>query len=234
MAEIESNNHFLKHMPPADGELIEKELEAIDLPVRFELEPMNKPISHVYFLERGLASVVARNSRGLETEITLIGSEGWTGQSLVLGARQTPNRTFMQVSGAGFRVASDVFLNACDRSEILRRFALRFVHLCFVNASQTALVNAHGRLEERLARWLLMASDRLGSDSLDLTHEFISHMLGVRRAGVSLAIQEFARKGVLANARGRVEIRDRQTLADCANGYYGVPESEFQRLLAVR
>ena len=233
MGEISPNNYFLGHMPSSDWDLIKDELEAIDLPLRFELEPVNKPITHVYFIERGLASVVARNSRGLETEIALIGSDGWTGQSLVLGSGQTPNRTFMQVAGSGLRLKSEVFQDAINRSDTLRSFALLFVHVWFVNAAQTALVNAHGRLEERLARLLLMAGDRMGGSALALTHEILSHMLGVRRAGVSIAIQEFVRKGVLASARGRVEIRDRQALAGYANGFYGIPESEYRRLIGV-
>jgi CRP-like cAMP-binding protein len=99
-----------------------------------------------------------------------------------------------------------------------------------VQSSYTALANAKGNIQERLARWLLMAQDRLNSDVLELTHEFLALMLGVRRAGVTIALGHFERRGMIEIARGAVTVNDRDGLQECANGLYGQPEAEFERL----
>jgi CRP-like cAMP-binding protein len=117
-----------------------------------------------------------------------------------------------------------------DQSITMTRWFMRFAHVFAVQASYTALANARGTIEERLARWLLMAQDRIGSDVLELTHEFLALMLGVRRAGVTIALQHFENNGILQTARGAVTIADREGLEDCANGLYGQPEAEFERL----
>ena len=226
------NNWFLKQLSASDLEVIKDNLECVDLPVRFELEPANRPISHVYFLEDGLASVVARSRNGHESEVALIGADGWTGLTVALGCTQSPNRTFMQLAGSGHRISADAFRNALGQSETIASLAHHFVQLFIVQLSQTAVVNAHGRLEERLARWLLMASDRIGGSTLALTHEFLGYMLGVRRAGVSIAIQELARNGVLGRRRGVLIINDRDALVRTANGFYGILEKEAKRLKA--
>ena len=225
-------NCFLRRLSPADLKIIRDQLEPIDLPVRFELEPANRPISHVYFLEEGLASVVARSSNSHESEVALIGADGWTGVTVALGCTQTPNRTFMQLAGSGHRISTDLFRSALRQSESFTAMTHQFVQLFIVQLSQTAVVNAHARLEERLARWLLMASDRIGGGTLALTHEFLGYMLGVRRAGVSIAVQELARNGVLGRRRGVLIINDRESLVRIANGFYGVPEREAARLKA--
>jgi CRP-like cAMP-binding protein len=109
-----------------------------------------------------------------------------------------------------------------DRSATLLRTFLRFAHVFAVQCAYTALANAHGTLEERLARWLLMAQDRIEADQLVLTHEFLALMLGTRRAGVTTALGHFESKGVVATMRGAVTTMDREGLEQCANGLYGV------------
>jgi hypothetical protein len=136
----------------------------------------------------------------------------------------------MQVEGSGQSISADHLSNAMDRSVTMARCFQRFAHVVAVQASYTALASAQGKLEERLARWLLMAHDRIGSDVLKLTHEFLALMLGVRRAGVTTALQHFEVKGVLHTARGSVTVADRGGLEECANGLYGQPEAEFERL----
>ena len=102
--------------------------------------------------------------------------------------------------------------------------------LSIIQANYTALANARGCIGERLARWLLMARDRLDSDEMILTHEFLALMLGVRRAGVSEALRDFEKKGLVETARGSVTIMDREGLEESANGLYGLPEAEYERL----
>ena len=99
-----------------------------------------------------------------------------------------------------------------------------------VQSNYTALANAHGKLEERLARWLLMSQDRIADDELVMTHEFLALMLGVRRAGVTVALQHFEGRGCISTARGTITIKDRDGLEESANGLYGAPEAEYERL----
>jgi CRP-like cAMP-binding protein len=108
----------------------------------------------------------------------------------------------------------------------------RYAHAFAVQAAHTALANAQGKIEERLARWLLMAHDRTTGDSLHLTHEFLALMLGVRRAGVTTALHALESNALIENSRGSIVILDRAGLEASANGLYGVPEAEYERVCA--
>jgi CRP-like cAMP-binding protein len=155
-----------------------------------------------------------------------------TGLAIVHGADRSPCDVFMQIEGQGQRISADNLRMAMDQSATLLRTFLRFAHVFGVQSGYTALANAQGTLEERLARWLLMAHDRIADDQLLLTHEFLALMLGTRRAGVTTALGHFDRKGVVETARGAVTVLDRQGLEECANGLYGEPEAEFERLFS--
>ena len=117
-----------------------------------------------------------------------------------------------------------------DESRTLWTCLLRYAHAFGVQANYTALSNARGDISERLARWLLMARDRLDDDEVPLTQEFLGLMSGIRRAGVTGALRDFELKGLVETARGLVIIRDREGLEECANGLYGPPEVEYERL----
>ena len=195
------------------------------------MQSANRRIKTVYFIESGLGSVVAvAGGERRQAEVAVIGREGMTGLPVVLGAERAPCDVFMQVAGNGQSIGADQLSGAMDQSATMTRCFMRFAHVFAVQASYTALANARGKIEERLARWLLMAQDRIGSDTLELTHEFLALMLGVRRAGVTVALQHFENKAILQTARGAVTIADRDGLEECANGLYGHPEAEFERL----
>ena len=125
---------------------------------------------------------------------------------------------------------ADDLREAMQDSPAIRICFLHFAQAFMVQAAHTAVANGRGKLEERLARWLLMAHDRLEGNDLPLTHEFISLMLNVRRAGVTEALQGLSRKGVVSAKRGSVVVEDRAGLEARANGLYGIPESEYLRL----
>jgi CRP-like cAMP-binding protein len=113
----------------------------------------------------------------------------------------------------------------------LREVLLRFVQSFLIQATHTAISNGSARLEERLARWLLMAHDRIESDDLPLVHEFLALMLGVRRPGVTIGIHSLEGAGLIEARRGVIKILDRKGLEDAANASYGVPEAEYRRLM---
>jgi CRP-like cAMP-binding protein len=154
-----------------------------------------------------------------------------TGLAVVLGADRTPHDTFVQSAGNGWRISSDALRSAMATSPTLRIALLLFVQAFSIQASHTAIANSRGKLEERLARWLLMAHDRSDGDRLQLTQEFLSQMLGVRRAGVTEAVGLLAKTGMIRITRGAIEIVDRAGLEEESNGIYGVPEKEYARLL---
>jgi CRP-like cAMP-binding protein len=229
--ENQQRNAILNALSPTDFALLQPHLRSVPLPFRHRMQSANRRIKTVFFIESGLGSVVAiGGGERRQAEVAVIGREGMTGLPVVLGAHRAPCDVFMQVEGSGQSIGAYQLYEAMDQSVTMLRCFLRFAHVFTVQSSYTALANAKGTIEERLARWLLMAHDRLGSDTLALTHEFLALMLGVRRAGVTIALQHFEAKAILKTARGAVTVADREGLAECANGLYGHPEAEFERL----
>ncbi|HEY4201040.1 MAG TPA: Crp/Fnr family transcriptional regulator [Devosiaceae bacterium] len=224
-------NALLRAMAPCDFDALEPHLERVTLEVRFQLERANQTIEHAYFLEDGLASIVARMSGDRDIEVGVAGRDGMTGTAVILGASMTPNSTFMQVDGWGWRVSADVLRRLFDASPSLRDLLLRYVQTMLLQTSATALANGHAKLEERLARWLLMTHDRVEGTDVRLTHEFLAVMLGVRRPGVTDAMHILEGKGFIRANRGQVVILDRDGLEQQANGSYGGPEAEYIRLM---
>jgi CRP-like cAMP-binding protein len=213
-----SSNHILSRLSPTDFGLLEPHLEPVDLPVRRTLEGRNKVISHVYFIEAGFASVVAEGKPSIE--VGIIGREGMTGLAIVLGQQRGSHATYIQVAGKGQRISADKLREADERSSTLHRAMLNYVHAFLRQATMTAVANGRSKIEERLARWLLMAHDRLDGDRLILTHEFLSLMLGVRRAGVTIALRELEREALIFRNRGSILIVDRDGLKKQSNGTY--------------
>lgn len=224
-------NELLRRLNQEDLDLIEPYLVRSELPLRTMLENRNSPIEFVYFLEDGIGSIVAKMPMGRDTEVGLIGFEGMTGTALVLGDDQSTHECYVQLAGEAHRLPADRFLSVLSQSETLRPFLLRYVQLLFIQTGYTALVNARSKLEERLARWLLMCDDRVASDRLTITHEFLAIMLGVRRPGVTVALQILEGKGLIRANRGEIILRDRNGLIELADGAYGEPEGEYRRLI---
>lgn len=205
--------------------LLKPDLEPAELALGQVLEQPDKPITHAYFIEYGLASVVAANGHK-QLEVGLIGCEGMTGLPIVLGNDRSPHETFMQVPGNGQRIPADKLREAISQSRSLERALLGFAHSFLNQTANTALSNGTATLEERLARWLLMANDRLRGDEVPLTHEFLSLMLGVRRAGVTVALHYLERRALISLSRKQIVITDRKGLKAAANGTYHEPEDK--------
>src|SRR6185312_6231817 len=144
------------------------------------------------------------------------------------------NATFVQIAGHGLRIKTDVLRAIVRQSTTLRETCLTFVHAFSAQASHTALANGRGTLEQRLARWLLMAHDRLETDRIRLTHELLSIMLGVQRPTVSLALKKMEVVGAIKTQRSSISIKNRALLKKTARGFYGVPEAEQERLTGWR
>jgi len=223
-------NRVLANLADSDRALLEPHLEPVKLTFRRVIEVRNKPVKHAYFPDDGIISVVANGREGLEVEVGIIGFDGMTAQSVIMGTDRSPNSTFVQIAGGGRCIRIDALRHAIGASVTLHRSLLAVVQSFIVQASSTALANGRSTVEARLARWLLMAHDRIDGDALPLTHEFLAVMLGVRRAGVTSALKDLESRGFVERRRGSIIVRERKGLLALARGIYGVAEAEQERL----
>jgi len=228
---VSRSNKLLESLSTDDFDLLKPHLECVTLGLRKSLERPNRRIDAVYFPEGGFASVVAVQSNGKQVEVGLIGREGMTGLPIVFGNHRSPHATYVQSPGTGKSITATELRKALQTRSSLRDSLLKFVQAFGVQTTHTAICNAQSRLDVRLARWLLMAHDRIGDDTLPLTHEFLSLMLGVRRPGVTETLHVLRERGLISYGRGHIAVKDRKGLERAAGEAYGVPEAEYRRLI---
>jgi CRP-like cAMP-binding protein len=221
---------LLASRPKSDLILLEPHLEPVTLGLRKHLEKPNQRIDAVYFPESGFASVVAVQ-RHEQVEIGLIGREGMTGLPIVLGNHRSPHATYIQAAGKGKCIRSAELRKAMRASQSLRDCLLKWVQAFGVQTTHTAIANAQSKVDRRLARWLLMAHDRIGNDTMPLTHEFVSLMLAVRRPGVTDALNSLRKQGLISYQRGQITVQNRKGMERFAGESYGTPEAEYRRLI---
>ncbi len=226
-----AGNRLLHALSPSDRALLAPDLVPIAYELRHSFERPNKKIETVLFPDTGIASVVAEHPNGRRIEIGLIGCEGMTGTAVVLGNDRSPHSTYIQVVGAGQQMPVAALRNAMEQSQSLHAVLLKYVQAFMVQTAHSAIANARATLIERLARWLLMAHDRVAGNALDLTHEFLSLMMAVRRAGVTEALREFEKRNLITCGRRMITIVDRKGIEKIASHYYGTPEAEYRRLM---
>jgi CRP-like cAMP-binding protein len=223
-------NRLLQLLREADAAGLRPDLERVSLKKGEVCIEQNRRIEYVYFLESGLGSTVFPDENNGIVEIGMQGFEGLIGVPVLLGADQSPHRVFMQVEGSAQRIRADILVRAMEESRPLRSLLLRYAQVFLLQAAHTAHANARFAIPERLARWLLMAADRLGLQ-LTLTHEYLSYMLGTRRSGVTEALHILEGKQLIWSKRGCIIIRDLDSLRTLAGTSYGVPEAEYRRLI---
>jgi CRP-like cAMP-binding protein len=188
-------------------------LEFMNLPVKTVLNEIREPIAFGYFINEGLASVLSVMQDGKSVEVGLIGQEGFVGLPLVGGLSTSPTRTVMQVAGSGFRISAKALGPAFEECMQLRTNLLRYLHELTMQATQVAACNRLHEVDERLARWLLI---------VPLTQEFLAHMLGTRRASVTVAAGILQKAGLITYTRGAVKIKNRRSLKDATCECYGL------------
>ena len=205
--------------------------ETVSFPLRETLIAPGRRITHAHFVEDGLVSLIADTAEG-RIEIGLVGREGMVGIPLILGTDRTPHIALVQADLVALRIAAAPLREAFDASPALRRVLGRYVQGLIVQVGQTVYANTDLTIEARLARWILMTHDRLESDELPLTHEFLSMMLGVRRPGVTTATHLLEGAGMIRALRGRIIVLDREKLEDMVGDAYGPAEAELNRLMS--
>lgn len=224
-------NQLLARLDPSDRERIKPHLTLVTLAQRTPLVTPGEPIPRCYFFESGVASVISNTADGKQAEIGIIGREGMVDLAAVLGGKSTPLEVFVHIPGEAYAIATSEVVRLVDESREFRRLVLGFAHSFLIQVSQTALATASRTVEDRLARWLLMTCDRLESDSFQMTHEFLSLSLGVRRAGVTDALNSLRSAGFIATTRGQITVNDRRGLEERAGDSYGVPEANYRELV---
>jgi len=204
-------NSLLLELSANERNVLRERMRLVDLPVRAVLNETGAPIEFAYFINSGCVSILSVMSDGKSVEVGLVGREGFVGAPLLAGFRTSPTRAIMQVGGSAFRISAQDLKQSVEEFPSLENILERYTHELAIQAIQTAACNRLHEVEHRLARWLLMTQDRVG-DSFDLTQEFIAHMLGTRRATVTITAGVLQKAGLISYTRGRVRIKDRAGL----------------------
>jgi CRP-like cAMP-binding protein len=226
------SNRILSLLPAEEYERLAPHFQYVELPLRGVLYRPDDAMPFVHFPLSGTVSLAAPMRDGREVEVGVVGREGMAGLQVFLGTDSSPFKAVVQVSGSAVRVKAGALRSESGRCGELQRLLLRYAQAFFVQTAQTAACNRLHPLEGRLAKWLLTTRDRARSDELGLTQEFLSIMLGMRRAGVSEAIGELERRGLVGHARSRITILDGPGLEAASCECYAVVRREFDRLVA--
>jgi CRP-like cAMP-binding protein len=215
-------NRILAGLSPKANRSFFAGLTRVELPLGQVLCEARTASRHVYFPDGCMVSLLAMAERGGGLEVGLVGSESMVGLAFALGAPTSPVKALVQGAGSAMRMSAAQFRREIERSRPLQRQIERCAYVAMATAMQIAVCNKQHRLEPRLARWLLMTQDRVGSDRFRFTQEFIALMLGVRRAGVNGAAGALQRRGLIRYSRGSMQVRDRQGLLAASCSCYAV------------
>ena len=225
------SNRLLDRLGPGDREELLPHLKSVTLDYKHPLYAADEPIEFVHFLESGVASLVNTMADGAAAEVGTVGNEGIVGLPILLGSDTAPTSMYMQVPGQGLRMSARSFRENFDRNQPLRKLTLRYAHAFFNQVAQSAACAHFHSLDQRCCRWLLMTRDRMPSDRFLLTQEFLAMMLGVRRAGVTIAAGALKRAGLIDYSHGQITIIDREGLEARACECYAISKAEFDRFL---
>lgn len=224
-------NRLLAALPSADLAWLWPQFEPLELDLRHILLSPDEPITAVHFPETGWISMLAMLADGRSAEVGVVGSEGMVGLPLLLGNDRSHVEAMVQAPGRVLRLGANAFRQAVEDSPALRTLLLRYALAFQQQVTQTAACNGHHALDQRLARWLLMAHDRAGSDDFPMTQEFLAMMLCVHRPGVTVAARLFQQAGLIRYDRGQMRVTDREGLEAAACECYGTVRRQFGQLL---
>lgn len=223
-------NSLLARLPAQEIKRLQPHLRPVNFKIHQTLQNPGESVKTVYFLEDGICSIVATMADGSMVEVGIIGRDNFVGMPAMLGTATSLNRSFIQLAGSGFSIKADVLLaKSADLNE-LRNCLQRGIQGLLAQTAQTAACNRIHDLEQRLSRWLLMCHDRMQSDQLFITHEFLATMLGTRRSTVTVAAGILHKAGLIDYARGRVNVLNRKGLEEVSCECYSVVHQEYVRL----
>ena len=221
-------NRFLARLPEAEYRLLAPQLEPVELPVDRVLYEAGGPIDHVYFPTGAVLSALTVMEDGTCIEVATVGNEG---HSIALGGRISPHKLVVQIGDGGLRIEAKALGEAAARGGAIDALMVEYQAAFMAQVSQSVACNGLHRLEQRCCRWLLMSRDRVGSDDLKLTHEYLAMMLGARRASVTETLRPLQEAGLVRSHRGRIRILDGAGLEARTCECYRVVREKYDRVL---
>ena len=224
-------NRLLAALPTEDYQRLLPDLQAVELPQHKIIYHAGENYEYAYFPSYSIISSVAIMENGSTTEIGAIGNEGMVGLPIILETGYTNSTAIVQVGDGGYRISAERLQEEMNRHGALKRLLMRYVQARIIQLGQTAACNRYHTVEQRFARWLLTVRDSLQKDEFDLTQEFISQMLGVRRTGISEVASRFQQAGIISYRRGSIRIISGQRLEAATCECYRLIAREFSRLL---
>jgi CRP-like cAMP-binding protein len=224
-------NRLLAALPRKEYERLLPGLETVQLAKGETIYNAGDTVRYVYFPAGAVVSLISMTQDGNTIEVALVGDEGVVGVSAVLGAKRTPYQAVVQVGGEALRIKADVLKEEFQHNETLQDMLLCYVYLLLTQVIQSAVCNHFHSAQQRLCRWLLLTSDRARTDSLPLTQEFISHMLGTPRTSVTAIAKELQDAGLISYSRGQITLLDRPGLEAAACECYQVVSRAFSAAL---
>lgn len=222
-------NRVLASIPPKERKRLKPNLESVTLKFGGVLYEPGKAIQHVYFPVDCLISLLTAVDKRRTLEVGMVGNEGMAGMPFILGIGVSSVRAIVQGEGTALRMASAPFRIEFDRNRPLQEALFRYTYALMAQISQTAACNRFHEAEARLSRWLLMTRDRVQSDEFSLTHEFLAHMLGLRREGVTEAASELKQWKLISYTRGKIQILDVRGLKNASCSCYQIVKTVFDR-----
>ena len=220
-------------MPDEQYRAISRFLVPVDLPLGMRLGEPNETQDFVYFPVSGLISVDALTERGESVEVGVIGREGFSGMYGILGHQQAAHSIIIQGAGAGLRIRTGIVRDEFLKGGVFTQLVHTFLYTQIVQMSQSVLCNRLHPVEKRMARWMLTACDRMQTDSINITQEFLAQMLGSRRTTVTVAAGQLQREGMIDYSRGRVRVVDRPALEAKACECYGIVRVAYDRVIGL-
>lgn len=225
-------NRLLKALQSSVPDTRMDSLELVSLTLRQELYTPNLPIQHAYFPVDGVVSMLAQIEEGSMVEVATVGNEGMIGLPLFLGTNTTPGTSFSQVPGAAYRLSAEEFRQNIEQPSSFTRVLHRYTQALMTQISQGTACNRVHNNKQRCARWLLLTHDRVGQDEFHLTQEFLSQMLGVRRATVNEVAVQLSGAGAINYRRGIIQIVDRTRLEAESCLCYSIIRDEYDRMFS--
>ncbi len=222
-------NRVLASLPARDYRRLRAQLEPVELKFGQVLYEPGQTIRFVYFPLACLVSLLTAVDKHRTLEVGMVGNEGMAGMPFILGVGISGVRALVQGAGSALRMTSHRFRIEFERNRPLQQALYRYTYALMAQISQTAACNRFHDAEERLARWLLMTRDRVGSDEFPLTHEFLAHMLGLRRVGITQAASALKQRNLIAYRRGAVQIQDAKGLEESCCSCYRIVKTVYER-----
>jgi len=222
-------NQLLAALPKKEYQALRSQLEEIPLVFEQTIYKPQAAISDVYFPNSGIISLLAGLNERTTLEVGMVGNEGIVGLAIFMGVKESQNRAVVQGAGSAMKMKATAFRRECNNGGALPRLLQRYTHSMLTQITQSAVCNQFHAVEARLARWLLMTHDRMQADEFQLTQEFLSNMLAVRRECVNKAAGKMQKRKLISYSRGQLTVLDRKGLEATSCGCYEIIKKQSKR-----